>query len=353
MGRNLLVCLDGTRNEPETGATNVVRLYEMAVKDDNQLVYYDPGVGTMGARSAVTPAGKRLTQAAGLVIGYGIRDNIEEAYGWLMEHYRKDDQIFVIGFSRGAYTALTLCGMLRTVGLLRPGAANLAPYALKLYAANGKRDLSKEERDAFWHTREDFYLRFGNPDFNKWSTKSVSFLGLWDTVKSVGWLNAKARYEQAHWPFTRKISNVEKARLAIAIDENRGPYAPYRFDAAEVAKRPDVREMWFAGVHSDVGGQYADHRLSDIALGWMADEAREAGLRLDDAKYEKVLGVAPGTPLPDSRAIEGRIHHHKWVWWLSGPGWRARTVPAGALVHPSVRLRMDATDYRPRFEAAP
>jgi uncharacterized protein (DUF2235 family) len=93
--RNLVICLDGTNNEPEHGATNVARLYDVAVKDENQLVYYDPGVGTMGARGAVTQIGKALTRVAGLVIGYGIKDNIEEAYTWLSRNYQAGDRIFV------------------------------------------------------------------------------------------------------------------------------------------------------------------------------------------------------------------------------------------------------------------
>lgn len=353
MGRNLVICLDGTSNEPETGATNVARLFEMAVKDEQQRVYYDPGVGTMGARSATTRLGKALTRTSGLVVGYGIRDNIEEAYSWLMANYRADDKIYVFGFSRGAYTALTLAGMLRTVGLLREGTGNLTPYALKLYARNTRREVSEAEDKEYWETRSEFSRKFGNPDFNRFE-RNIAFLGLWDTVKSVGWLNAKARYEQAHWPFTRKVSNAAQARLALAIDENRGPFAAYRLDPDEVAKRPDdLKELWFAGVHSDVGGQYADHRLSDIALGWMADEAMAAGLRVDDDVYERLVGARPGTPLPAVNAVEGKIHPHKWYWMLAGPGWRARKILPGDQLHPSVQQRIDGTaggkqPYRPK-----
>jgi uncharacterized protein (DUF2235 family) len=112
----------------------VTRLYDLAVKDDRQLVYYDPGVGTMGARGATTRAGRWLTRAGGLVLGHGVRENVEEAYSFLMRAYQPGDRIFIFGFSRGAYTARALTGMLRTVGLLRPGAENLVPYAMKLYA---------------------------------------------------------------------------------------------------------------------------------------------------------------------------------------------------------------------------
>ncbi|WP_091339584.1 T6SS phospholipase effector Tle1-like catalytic domain-containing protein [Micromonospora rhizosphaerae] len=104
MSRNLVVCLDGTRNEPETGTTNVIRLYRMAAKSDNQLVYYGPGVGTMGARSATTRFGKTLTRAAGLIVGDGVKENIEEAYRFLMENYQPNDRIFIFGGTSGRPT---------------------------------------------------------------------------------------------------------------------------------------------------------------------------------------------------------------------------------------------------------
>lgn len=352
MSRNLVLCLDGTSNEPETGVTNVGRIYDLAVKSDDQLVYYDPGVGTMGARSATTRTGQTLTRVAGLVVGYGVRDNVAEAYTWLMNHYRAGDRIMVFGFSRGAYTSLALTGMLRTVGLLRPGAENLVPYALKLYAKNSRRDLSEAEEKEFWAKRQAFDDSFGCPDFERFA-RNIAFLGLWDTVKSVGWLNAKARFEQAHWPFTRKVSNVAVGRHAMALDENRGPFAAYRFDPGQVAERDGaLAELWFPGVHSDIGGQYADHRLSDIALAWMATEAAKAGLAVDAARYSTVLRVAPDMPLPPSYAVEGKIHRHKAIWMLAGPGWRPRKPRPGDAFHESVQQRIDGTagsakPYRP------
>ena len=99
--RNLVVCLDGTSNEPETGSTNVARMFDVAEKNAGQMVYYDPGVGTIGALAAITPWGKALTRVAGMVAGYGIRDNIEQAYTWLAHQYRWGDRVFVFGFSRG------------------------------------------------------------------------------------------------------------------------------------------------------------------------------------------------------------------------------------------------------------
>lgn len=377
MPRNLVVCLDGTSNEPEHGATNVTRIYRVAQKNERQLVYYDPGVGTMGARGAVTPLGKALTLTAGLVAGFGIKDNIEQAYTWLCRNYESGDRIYVFGFSRGAYTACALTGMLRTVGLLRAGTENLVPYAVKLYAQSGKSPApgraeqgaepgaeqdaeAKVERDRYWHLRRDFRNQFGNPAFPTafdTSTHQVRFLGVWDTVKSVGWLNLKARIEMARWPFTHKITNVETARLAMALDERRRPYPEYRFDAESVAtSNGRYREMWFAGVHSDVGGFFPDdHKLSDIAFASMVGEAAEAGLIVDEKRYFSVLKHKWGEELPAEYAL-GTIHENGKVWMLAG-GWRSRPVLPGDEKHPSVLYRVehtkgDAKPYRPDLRPA-
>jgi uncharacterized protein (DUF2235 family) len=339
-----VVCLDGTRNEPETGATNVARFFGLCVKDAAQLVYYDPGVGTMGARSATTRVGKSLTRVGGLVLGHGVKENIEEAYRFLMQSYRREDRIFIIGFSRGAYTALALAGMLRTVGLLRPEADNLVPYAMKLYARSGKDDPTEEEEKAFWKVRSDFSSSFGNPAFpNPFAHPQIEFLGIWDAVKTVGWLNWRAKIQQARWPFTRKVPNVAKGRHALAIDEKRRPYREYRFDQHEV-HLPGQRlsEMWFAGVHSDVGGTFRDdHKLADIALQWLTDEAVAAGLVVDEARYKKHVGVRRGEELPPEPL--GKIRTNGFQWALVGPGWHRRVIYPRDQIHPSVHYRISAT----------
>lgn len=338
MARNLVVCLDGTRNEPEMGTTNVVRAFDIAVKDKRQLAYYDPGVGTMGARSATTRVGKSLTVLSGLVMGHGIKENLEEVYTWLMRNYGAGDRIFVFGFSRGAYTALALSGMLRAVGLLRPGADNLVPYALELYAQHGNDHPTKEDDKEFFGRYSRFNETFGNPDFNPFA-KKVYYLGIWDTVKSVGWFNWRAKYEEARWPFTNNVLGVHYARHALAIHEKRWGYAPYRLDPHEIDKRKgDLREMWFKGVHSDVGGVFEDdHRLSDIALHWVLEGAIEKGLRVDEASYEGHLGRKLGEPLAPDLA-DGKIHHNQWFWAIPGLGWRRRGVEVSDELHPSVCL---------------
>ena len=350
-----MICLDGTSNEPESGTTNVARTYAIAAKHAGQLVYYDPGVGTMGARGAVTRIGQTSTRVAGLVVGFGVKDNIQEAYDWLSAHYQRDDRIFVFGFSRGAYTARALTGMLRTVGLLRPGADNLTPYAIKLYTKRGPDDATPEQRTAYFRPRGLFNDRFGNPDFpNPFNphVHQVKFLGVWDTVKTIGALNLKARFEQAQWPSTRKILNVEVARHAMALDEKRRPYPVYRFDEEAVGgSEGRYVEQWFAGVHSDVGGQYDDHRLSDIA--WSVDDRRGGGGGPGDRRQgpqapRRVPGGRAGARGPRCSATCTPTAARG----ASSGGWKPRSVRAGDLVHPSVRAKIAATEgtahpYRP------
>src|SRR5260221_1076552 len=98
--------------------SNVIKVYKMLAKAPSQIAYYHPGVGTMGARNALTPIGKWWTRLIGLAFGYGVSDNIADAYQFLMREFEPDDQVYVFGFSRGAYTARALCGMLHIVGLL-------------------------------------------------------------------------------------------------------------------------------------------------------------------------------------------------------------------------------------------
>jgi uncharacterized protein (DUF2235 family) len=357
--RNLVVCLDGTRNEPETGTTNVVRVFEIANKDDDQEVYYDPGVGTMGARSATTRLGKGLTRVAGLALGHGIKENIEEAYRFLMQNYKAGDRIFIFGFSRGAYTALGLTGMLRTVGLLRAGADNLVPYAMKLYAQGGKKNQTAAQEKKFWDLRDWFDESFGNPEFPSPFDEQVDYLGIWDAVKTVGWLNWRAKLQEARWPFTRKVPNVRFGRHALAIDEKRRPYAEYRFAADEVAKRGErLRERWFAGVHSDVGGTFPDdHKLSDIALHWIVEGAIEAGLVVDPRAYKEKLEIDVGEDVPAANC-RGTIHANQFGWALIGLGWHRRVIGDTDEIDPSVHARIEATrdgpkPYRPRLPSPP
>src|SRR5713101_3337175 len=132
MTKNIVVCCDGTKNEFGEQKSNVVKLYKTLVCDAAQIAYYHPGIGTMGARNALTQIGKLWTRVIGLAFGYGISDNLADAYQFLMRTFEPGDHLYVFGFSRGAYTARALCGMLHIVGLLDRNNEGLIPFAVRM-----------------------------------------------------------------------------------------------------------------------------------------------------------------------------------------------------------------------------
>jgi uncharacterized protein (DUF2235 family) len=323
VGKNIVVCLDGTGNQLKAkGNTNVVRLYEMLDLDDpsRQIAYYDPGVGTFSAQGAWTPLARRVTKLAGLAVGTGLRTNLGEAYTYLMQHYEAGDKLFIFGFSRGAYSARALAGLLNVVGLLRPGSENLVPYAVGLYTRN--RDLSADD----WSQIHQFAGAFSRKIDGRIGIP-VEFMGVWDSVKAAGVLRWNLR-----WPYTRQIPNVATVRHAVSIDEKRRPYHEYLVEPRPGQPTPVIDEVWFAGVHSDVGGTFEDDpRLPQITLKWMVDGTLDAGLVLRKGSYPRSCTV-------DADNALGAVHRMGWIWGLLT--YRHRPIPATARVHQSVRNRI-------------
>ena len=276
MMRNLIICCDGTWNTPdqEQGGiptpTNVVRLYNALDVTDNegheQLAYYHPGVGTDG---------NWWEKLAGGGVGIGLDKNIMSAYRWLGEHYQADDHLFLFGFSRGAYTVRSFAGMLGKCGLL-----NLAGLSDNEVWKRVDRAFTKGYRKA----RTDW----ANDDWAFHQTLSgndllpIYFVGVWDTVGALGvpndmtLLNILDHHNAYAFHDTTLGQTIEHARHAIAIDEMRESFTPTLWTGVD--PRRDVKQIWFPGCHCDVGGGYPEIGLSDGALQWMMDEARDRGL---------------------------------------------------------------------------
>jgi uncharacterized protein (DUF2235 family) len=360
MPRNIVICCDGTGNQYGSANSNVVKLYGTLSAQDKQTAYYHPGVGTMGARNALSAAGKWWTEVRGLAFGYGLSDNIADVYSFLMQEFHPgDDRIFIFGFSRGAYTARALCGFLHMFGLLTPGNEALIPYALRLYKGN---DPCKFE------IAGGFKSTFSIPC-------SPYFLGLWDTVSSVGWILDPIHAKGGHLPYTAALPGVSILRHAVSIDERRA-FFRQNLIHEPLPESQNLKQVWFAGVHSDVGGSYAEAEsgLSKIALRWMLCEAQSAGLLLDSQKVTDVLGGEVPYVRPDAKAQLHKSLHG--FWWLGefwpklffypvsvpgqgAPQWkrgitvnlgRSRLIPNGVHIHQSVfeRMREKSTNYRPK-----
>jgi len=192
MGRNLVVCLDGTNNQFGDVNTNVVSLIQVIDRDQRkQRIYYDPGVGTLPEPGVATWIGKKISEGVGLAFGAGLTWKVQEAYSYLMEMWELDDRVFIFGFSRGAYSARVLAGVLHAFGLLPRGAENMLPNMMRLYArARGERKALNGQVGWWQKLCSNFRRTFSRAVTPEDQERHfpVYFLGLWDTVSSVGWI---------------------------------------------------------------------------------------------------------------------------------------------------------------------
>jgi uncharacterized protein (DUF2235 family) len=266
-----------------------------------------------------------------------------------MENFQENDTIFIFGFSRGAYIARALAAMVHMYGLMQKGNEPLIRYVLKMF--------KKKKR-----TDEDFQLA---AQFKATFSRQckMHFIGVWDTVSSIGWL-----YDPLSLPFTRTNPDIEIGRQAISIDERRAAFRQNLW-ALDPRYPQDIQQIWFAGVHSDVGGGYAEAEsgLAKITLQWMLEQAEAQGLSVDHALKDQLLGITdPNMAKPDSLAT---MHNSLTGWWwileifprrhfdtrLIPPAWKwevplasPRYIAPGSSIHPTVAQRMagDST-YRP------
>jgi uncharacterized protein (DUF2235 family) len=267
--KRIVLCFDGTWNTPGDDAvpddqrveTNVRRFWRSVAETGpdgvHQEAWYNEGVGT-----------SRLNKLAGGVFGAGLDKHILDGYRQLVDTYEDGDEVYVLGFSRGAYTARSLVGMIRNCGLVRPSVASV-----QVGVAYG-----------IYRTRQDGPDSMAARAFRRMFGREIGikFLGVWDTVGALGIpLAAAARLDAALYEFhdTQLSSIVERAYQAVALDEHRGEYDITLWDPKEKPGQV-LEQRWFPGAHSDVGGGYPDRRLSDLALRWMQDRAAEAGLGL-------------------------------------------------------------------------
>jgi uncharacterized protein (DUF2235 family) len=344
MPKNIVVCCDGTGNDFDDPSTdsNVVKLSETLVLSEAQTAYYHPGVGTMGSPKARGWLDSQWSHIQGLAFGAGLIDNVADAYRYLMDTYQEGDRIFIFGFSRGAYTARAIAAVLYVFGLLRSGNEGLIPYILRLYAKLAK---AAKAGQIPLTPEENFRYTFSR-------TPAVHFCGVWDTVSSYGWINAPIVLL-----FDAQNPVIKTGRHAVSIHERRCCYQDNLWGASLAGQ--DIRQVWFSGVHSDIGGSYPEPTagLSKIALEWMLLEAEAAGLLVDAAKANVVLGQTKPVPekfmpdyMPPSNAMRPHdsLHGSWWIleclphkyWTARGSSWslplgRYRKIPQGSLIHES------------------
>jgi uncharacterized protein (DUF2235 family) len=325
--RNLVVCSDGTGNTFRQRESNVSRLVRGLdlTHPGAQLVFYDQGIGTNPSLVAATreyrdEAGKGrtgleildpprvrlswpLATLAGLVAGYGLRANIKEMYGALAKNHRPEDRIFLVGFSRGAFTVRALAGLLYRCGL---------PPAEVARDDEAFRCCFSEAYELYRPHCEDWPRIRRFKSAYRAADVEVHFLGLWDTVKSYGGVRPRSLPHLRHNPIVKTVCH------ALALDERRSWFLPTSWggidaDARNAGTLRDdpryarqrIEEVWFRGCHSDVGGGDREARTAMIALRWMLGEATRECLILDPECDGSFFSPDP----------EPQLHESYGLWW--------------------------------------
>ena len=316
-GRNIVILFDGTGNEPGENKTNVIKIAELLKKPEQnkkpeQIIFYDTGVGTLNNIGTLLRSLRyKIGQVVGKAFGYGLKKNILDGYKFLMQHYKPQDRLYIFGFSRGAFTARKFTDLVAKYGVLNKGNENLFPQLLKAY-------FSKQPPDDFW-------LNLSHPCI-------PYFIGVWDTVASMGYFSGKKF-------FNNKLNKkIKFACHAISIDEKRKHFPVRLWSESNLSDKQKVFQVYFPGVHSDVGGWYKEDGLSDITLKWMLQNAKHAGLSLRKDWEEKIQ------PEPN-----GTLHNSKTFFWLWAElldfrKWNKsarRVIPKKSKVHQSVEDRLN------------
>lgn len=353
--RRLVFCFDGTWNKIDgNNPTNVARVAQSVSRYDHdisQIIYYDEGVGTSATE-----------KWTGGIFGHGLIDKIVKAYHFLILNYEPGDQIYVFGFSRGAFAARSFVGLIRNCGIISRRSLTHIRAAIDLYISRDKNASPDSERsrnfrlkhcpklclpgDLEW--REGAYPEHVAPDLIH---LRIAYLGVWDTVGALGipghlkllsFLNEKFRFHD-----TKLSGFVERARHAVSTDERRRSFEPTLWTNlddlnASDPKAPRYEQLFFPGTHSAVGGGGPVRGLSDAALEWVIDGARDNGLAFDRDDQSPIFSL-----LPDHRAqLFNAIGKTRWSFadWAKGAGLRDRSFPEmdRRAIHPTVVRRYHA-----------
>lgn len=324
--KRIVFCFDGTWNKLEVqNPTNVVALSEAIMPFDGniaQVTYYDEGVGTR--------KGEKLM---GGVFGKGLLRNIHHAYRFLVFNYSPGDEIYIFGFSRGAYTARSFAGLIRAAGIFQRKHVRRIRFALETYRDHNLSGLARELKlrdfralyspDVCVDTNEDEWRCNNIKDYTPGKSPliNIKFMGVWDTVGALGIpqhlsiASVMNRKYQFHDTDLSEI--VQSARHAVAIDERRRSFKPTLWTNlddlnkdcgfARGAPNAPYQQHWFPGNHGSVGGGGDFRGLSDGALTWILFGALAQGLQFDTRRISGPDGLAPDykTPLDNIKETKG------------------------------------------------
>lgn len=332
MPKNIVFCADGTWNHPDEtddgvpAPTNVFKLFNALLQTDTQAPHYDSGVGTDG-----TP----IDHLLGGAIGEGLFQKVRNGYTVIARSYQDGDQIFLFGFSRGAYTARSLAGMIAVCGLPAPGKfdGNATNAAFDAYRAP---KIGADRVTLLGKFTQTYAAR----------DVTIAMIGVWDTVGALGIPGGLfTGLDAEHYGFldTSLHPDIQAAYQALAIDEKRSEFAPTLWTTPASATQL-VEQIWFSGVHCDVGGGYAAHGLSDIALGWMMGAAAATGLAFDP-KLASLYPPLDTPPMLSNPKLALDVIHESWTALWGFP--QTRSMPPHSAFSNSVGIRLA---YMPSYK---
>jgi hypothetical protein len=308
--KQIIICCDGTNNTLTANEhdTNVLKLYShlSSQQRPEQLLYYDPGVGAPDALPPMTVGDwlrNKIKRLWSLASGRGIYENMAQAYLFLMKHYRPGDQIYLFGFSRGAFTVRCISGMIHLFGILNSQHETMLPTLLRVYFSDVKTAgiftvFKLCKRMLGVEAAEDLRTRQAVSDQIRTTfcdaerqLAPVHFIGVWDTVESVGLPGIGPKISSTSSIHNKRIRHV---RHALSLDEHRLTYQPRLYtqnNFGDQASEQSMLQLWFPGNHCDVGGGYpqkarskaskmyqSETLLSDYAYDWMHVQAQQCGL---------------------------------------------------------------------------
>jgi uncharacterized protein (DUF2235 family) len=313
MSKRIVFCADGTWDTTQND-TNVYKLFKAATITSDQVAFYDDGVGSDG-----TP----LEKLAGGAMGEGIFQKIRDGYTKIAHVYNQGDDIFIFGFSRGAFTARSLAGMIAICGLPTGDFDDdLVNAAFQAYRNPSQRVAFTSQYPALFDAK-------------------LKMVGVWDTVGSLGIPAIIGGVDPIKYGFldTNLHPDVLNAYQALAIDERREEFPPTLWTPpAPPVPGHALEQVWFCGVHCDIGGGYPETGLSDITFSWMIGKAQSLGLELDPA-------VAAQYALLDPKFALDQLHDSWSVLWLFP---KSRTIADDSTLSNSVAIRCEyGGDYHP------
>ncbi len=340
MPKNIVLCSDGTGQAGGQGfVSNVWRVFKSIERHDEkteQIAFHTDGVGTET---------NRVLRAIGGGFGYGLSEDIRTLYSMLVRSYSESDSIYLFGFSRGAFTVRSLAGMIHHVGIL------------KRDAYKSDKELTDAVKEAYIAYRKDKPLGVSNV-----SRPKIKFVGVWDTVDAVGVPFDGLRsvvYGLAKFRFTRHKDelnpSIENAFHAMSIDDERHTFHPRIWD--ESGFKGAVEQVWFAGVHTNVGGGYPKDSLAFIPLDWMMRKAHDCGLVFQETKWQHRITNDSLGDYQEQADRNGRIYDSRAglaMYYRYRPRkieklWAQENSTGKPKIHESVlmRIKHDHTNYAP------